>query len=383
MTSGSASRSEKLIEAGMTLSAELSLAAVLQRIVEIAADICGARYGALGVLSADGTRIDEFITTGMSGDEVAKMDHPPVGEGILGVLITDRVSLRLTDIQEDARASGFPAHHPPMHSFLGMPVMAKGSVFGNVYLAEKTDAGGFTAEDEEALRVLAIQAGVAVENARLYEEAVGARRDLERLAVMEDRERIARELHDGAIQSLFAVGMGLQGMAQEATDETARARVQQAVDEIDRVIRDLRNYIFGLRPGILADRQLDEAIHALAQDLQDRSGVVTIVDVDPDVAASLSSFAGEIVQLIREALSNVGRHADAATCRVTVHRRHDDEALAEVIIDDDGNGGATAENGAGQGLPNMRDRAARIGGDVQVVSIPGEGTTITVALPLR
>src|SRR5439155_23766036 len=195
----------------------------------------------------------------------------------------------------------------------GAPVKAGGSVFGNIYLPEKQGAPEFTEEDERTLEVLAAQAGVAIENAT-------ARRELERLALMEDRERIAKELHDGAIQSLFAVGMGLQATATLSKDEGIEQRVEDAVAEIDRVIRDLRNYIFGLRPGLLADRQLDQALHRLVEDFQEKTGVVGVADIDAEVAAELGSRAADLLQLVREALSNVGRHADATTCRVSLRR---------------------------------------------------------------
>src|ERR687887_1263153 len=171
-------RDERLLEAGLILSSELSLPTILQRIVELAAEITGARYGALGVLGRDG-RITEFITTGMSQAERAAIGHIPVGRGILGVLIDEAAPLRLRDIADDPRSVGFPPAHPPMRSFLGAPVTARGRVFGNIYLTEKQGAGEFDADDEHALVVLAAQAGVAVENARLYEEARDRARRLE------------------------------------------------------------------------------------------------------------------------------------------------------------------------------------------------------------
>jgi len=152
----------------------------------------------------------------------------------------------------------------------------------------------FAAEDIALVQTFAGQAAVAIEYGR-------AQRELQRLVVMEDRERIGRELHDGVIQSLFAVGMGMQATATMSRDPELQRRIESAVEEMDRVIRDLRNYIFGLRPGILADRQLDQALRGLAEDFQEKTDIVTIVDVDPSVAAELSSSAGDIVQFVREA----------------------------------------------------------------------------------
>jgi signal transduction histidine kinase len=530
-------RYERLLESGLVLAGELSLPVALQRVVELAAELTGARYGALGVLGRDGT-ITELITTGLSAAERAAIGHIPHGRGILGVLIDDPRPLRLHDIAEDPRSVGFPANHPPMRTFLGVPVMARGRVYGNLYLTEKHAGADFDADDERALVLLAAQAGVAIETAHLYEEAQDRARRLEavraittailagtdsaeilalvvgqarqlvdadlatlalpagddtlvieaadglcadelrgvtfptegsvtgevvrtgkavaladagsddrtvqpivaagfgpallvplavrghtlgsltvanarsgrplreadvqlvetfadqaavaieyarlqgqlrRLAVLEDRERIAKELHDGAIQALFAVGMGLQGSALLAGSDDLRARIENAVEELDRVIRDLRNYIFGLRPGILADRQLDQAIQGLVEEFGQRTGVVAIAEVDPAVAAELAGRAGDVVQLAREALSNVSRHARAVTCRVSLYA---DERGAVLEIDDDGRGFDPARpTGPGQGLRNLRERAQRLGGRAEIDSTPGQGTRVRVTIP--
>ena len=365
-------RTGLLIEAGMTLASELSLPDVLQRIAELAAQLTGARYAALGVVGPDGG-ILEFVTVGVTAEQRQHIGNLPVGKGILGLLITEARPIRIPDISKDPASVGFPPNHPPMHSFLGAPVKAGGRVFGNIYLTEKQGAPEFTEEDERSVEVLAVQAGVAIENATV-------RRELERLALMEDRERIAKELHDGVIQSLFAVGMGLQATATLSKDEGIERRVEDAVGEIDRVIRDLRNYIFGLRPGLLADRELDQALRRLVEDFQAKSGVVAVAEIDGEVAALLGPFAGDVLQLAREALSNVGRHAEAETCRVSLFRRGE---AAELEIDDDGKGfDPQAVSGSGQGLGNLDDRAKSLGGSLRIESIPGEGTTVRVAIPL-
>jgi signal transduction histidine kinase len=367
-----------LIEAGLVLASEIDLDVLLQRIVEVAAEITGARYAALGIIGDD-RRIRTFITHGLTAEERAAIGDPPTGHGMLGLLIEEAHPLRVGDIASDPRSGGFPPNHPPMHSFLGAPVRARGRVFGNIYLTEKQGAPEFDEDDETALTVLAAQAGVAIENARLYEEMQRAQQELRRLEVLEDRERIAKELHDGVIQSLFAVGMGLQGASAMAGDSELARRIENAVEDIDRSIRDLRNYIFGLRPGILADRQLDQALRQLGSEFEGRSGVVTVVQVDEQVAAELASRASDLVQITREALSNVGRHAHAVTCRVVL-RRHDGAAVLE--IDDDGTGFDTATAREGLGLDNLRRRIEQLGGRLDLTSVLGEGTTITARLPL-
>ena len=362
----------------MILTSELSLDAVLQRIVELAVEITGARYGALGVLTPDHRAIEQFITVGVTPEERAAIGDPPVGHGVLGVLIDEVGLLRIPDIGADPRSVGFPPNHPPMRSFLGAPVVARGTVFGNIYLTEKQGAPEFSDEDEAGIVVLASQAGIATENARLYEETQRQQRELQRMSVLEDRERIAKELHDGVIQSLFAVGMGLQGTAAMTPDKEIDRRLEGAVEEIDRAIRDLRNYIFGLRPGILADRQLDQALRELAREFADRSGVLTVVDVDDTTAAELAGLSGDLIQVAREALSNVGRHADATSVRITLRRI---DTGAELEVDDDGTG-FDVGGAAGMGLANLRDRVQGIGGELAVESTLGAGTTVRVRLPL-
>jgi signal transduction histidine kinase len=374
-------RQQALIEAGMILASELSLDAVLRRIVELAVEISDARYGALGVLTPDRRAIEEFITVGVTPEERAAIGDPPVGHGVLGLLIEEAGPLRIPDIGADPRSVGFPPNHPPMRSFLGAPVVARGTVFGNIYLTEKRDAPEFSEEDEAALVVLASQAGIAIENARLYEEIQRQQRELQRLSVLEDRERIAKELHDGVIQSLFAVGMGLQGAASFAKEDELGRRIENAVSEIDRSIRDLRNYIFGLRPGILADRQLHQALRALGAEFEARSGVLTVVDVDEKTAGTLASRAGDLVQMTREALSNVGRHAQAETCRVSLRPGVSGET-AVLEIDDDGVGFDPDAHVTGMGLANLTDRVGALGGDVAIESSAGTGTTIRLTMPI-
>jgi signal transduction histidine kinase len=369
----------RLIEAGMALASELSLDAVLLRIVELAVDLTGARYGALGVLTPDGRSIEEFITVGITAEERVALGDPPTGHGLLGALIREARPLRIPDIGADPRSVGFPPNHPPMRSLLGAPVTGRGKVFGNIYLTDKQDAEAFDGEDERVLVVLATQAAVAVENARLYDETERSGRELQRLQVLEDRERIGKELHDGVIQSLFAVGMHLQGLATATGDDNISRNLESAVEDIDGAIRDLRNYIFGLRPGILADRQLGQALRELGAEFETRSGVVTVVDVDPTVAAELASVAADVVQVTREALSNVGRHANATTCRVSLRR---DEGSAVLEIDDDGRGFQPDTHGAGMGLVNLGERVTSLGGSFGVEGSAGEGTTVRATLPL-
>jgi signal transduction histidine kinase len=370
-------RRDELIRAGVELASEHDLDAMLQRIVELAMELTGARYAALGVIGPDGQLMD-FVTAGVTPEQRAAIGDLPHGRGVLGLLIREAHPLRMRNIADHPSSVGFPPNHPPMHSFLGAPVSARGSVFGNIYLTEKQDAEEFDEADLETLVVLATQAGVAIENARLVDETRRAQQKLRELSVLEDRERIARELHDGVIQSLFAAGMSLQGAAGMADDAEVERRIENVVTDIDRTIRDLRNFIFGLRPGILADRQLDQALKELASEFGSRSGVVTVVEVDGEAASELSSRASDLVQLVREALSNVGRHGAATTCRVSL-RRGGDGFLLEV--DDDGRGFDVDLTSWGMGLTNLRERVKSLGGTLEIESVPGEGTTVRASFP--
>jgi len=538
--SGGRDRKDMLLEAGLTLASELSLPIVLQRIVDLAVQVTDARYGALGVIGEDGT-LTEFVTTGIPAKQRHAIGALPTGQGVLGLLIHEPRPVRIRNIADHPRSVGFPANHPQMRSFLGAPVQAMGRVFGNIYLAEKRGAEEFGQEDEDALVILATQAGVAIANASLYEQvrsrerwldalrditttvlagnhqtslldsiaeraldlaeadaatvmtssstpgelvvaaAAGARAgelqgqimplegsisgavmrsgeglmfedvsldarayqpivklgghgpaffvplrvpggvagilmianlrggrrfstqtrrlvesfadaasvaldydraqsELRRLGLLEERERIAKELHDGIIQSLFAVGMGLQGTALTAGNAETSARLERAVESLDGVIRDLRNYIFGLRPGILADRQLDQALRSLGEEMQARSTEEVDVHVDAALAARLSARSADIVQLTREALSNVTRHAKASRAIVRLER---DGSHAVLTIEDDGVGLKAGTDAGGNGLRNMRERAAKLGGSLQLTSgAAGKGTALRVSFPV-
>jgi signal transduction histidine kinase len=282
----------------------------------------------------------------------------------------------LADASADERVAQ-PIVRAGLGPALLLPLAVRGRPIGSLTLANALGGAPLRETAIQLVETFAEQAAVAIEYARLQ-------RELHRLAVLEDRERIAKELHDGAIQALFAVGMSLQGSAMLAGNEELRGRIEHAVEELDRVIRDLRNYIFGLRPGILADRQLDQALQRLVEEFSQRTGVVAVAEIDPTVAAELSGRAGDVVQLAREALSNVSRHADAATCSVSLFWDEDGDGGGGGVleIEDDGRGFDPAQaTGAGQGLRNLRERAEALEGRAEVDSTPGQGTRIRVTIP--
>ena len=215
-----------LLQAVLAIGSDLDLEAVLYRIVESAVELVGARYGALGVLDEAGIVLAQFLTVGVDDDTHHAIGHLPEGHGILGVLIADPRPLRLPDLRAHPDSYGFPPHHPPMRSFLGVPIKIRDQVFGNLYLTDKFSpvaAAEFSELDEELAVGLASAAAVAVDNARLHVT-------VQSLALVHDRERIARDLHDTVIQRLFATGLSLQGTARlvgdnargDGTDRTGR-----------------------------------------------------------------------------------------------------------------------------------------------------------------
>ena len=236
---------ERLIalhKASLDLIKDVALDHLLEQIAAIACEQADARYAALGVLDDSG-KLVKFITVGMSDDEIKRLAHPPVGKGLIGELMDAELPLRLPKLQDHPRSVGFPANHPPMTSFLGVPIRAAAKQLGQIYLTEKIDAAEFTADDEKIIQMLAAYAAAAIQNARLHENT-------HRLAVLEERERIGMDLHDGIIQSIYGVGLSLEGALHSIDEDSddAKKRIQHSIEALNQAIRDLRAYILDLRP---------------------------------------------------------------------------------------------------------------------------------------
>jgi signal transduction histidine kinase len=523
-------RLRALLDAVVGIGSDLDLRSTLQRIVEAACALGGARYGALGVIGADRTELIDFITHGIDPATHAKIGDLPHGRGVLGVLITDPRPVRLPDIRKHPNSYGFPPHHPPMHSFLGVPVRTRDQIFGNLYLAEKRGAAEFSDDDEEIVVALAAAAGVAIDNARLYavaqrrerwlaasaeitgvllgtvrrtealqliarrarevsgaglvmvllydqdnsrytievadgagaglvgklvpadaaaaefgqekyravdnlrtviewpgpvpdgpamiaplstgdtlqgvlivtqpadrpaddEDAVllstfagqaalaleraRAQEEREQLVVLEDRERIARDLHDVVIQRLFATGMQLQGAVIHAAKPEAVKRINAAVDDLDATIRDIRRSIFELRApaGPSLRTALRDAVDAATETLGFRPVLDTSGPVD---SAIPDDIVPELLAVVREALSNVARHAQASGVRVSVRAAGQEVVLQ---VEDDGMGADPAL--ARGGIVNMGERARDLGGAFEIGTRPdGTGTVVTWRVPI-
>ncbi len=347
---------------------------MLRRITLAAVDLVDARYGALGVLDESGARLEEFITVGLDDGQVEAIGAFPEGHGVLGLLIAEPTPLRLPDLTEHPGSYGFPPNHPPMRSFLGVPILVRDEVFGNLYLTDKTTAEVFTDVDEELVVALAGAAGVAIENARLVAR-------VHELAVVEDRERIARDLHDTVIQRLFATGMSLQStLGMVRTDpEGATARIDRAVDDLDVTIKDIRTAIFALErhaaaPDALRNRVLN-VVREAAGSLGFEPRVAFEGPVDAVVAGAV---ADGLVASLREALSNVARHAQATRVEVDIVTGGDDVLMR---VTDDGVGVGEATKAPGYGLRNLQRRAAGLGGTCTFTTGPGTGSVVEWRVP--
>jgi signal transduction histidine kinase len=531
-------RVNALFEAVVAVGTNLDIEIVLREIVEAAVNLVDARFGAMGVIG-DGGRLAEFIPVGLTDVQIASIHHWPEGRGLLGALITDPKPLRIPDISEHPLSSGFPAGHPEMRSFLGVPIRVRDEVYGNLYLTEKQGGGEFDEEDEALLTALAAAAGVAIENARLYDEArrqqrwmaasaevtrmllsgaglsealklitslalemsgadlvvlalpthdrqalqiehaaghgapealglvlptqqsasgqvlasgermtfddfrhdervaaasrlhmdlgpavvvpLGARGNVrgvltagrtpgsmplpaagvdmlmtfatqaaialelaehrqqaERVAVFEDRDRIARDLHDLVIQRLYATGMSLQGAVSLIGSRDVADRVSRAVDALDETIREIRSSIFALqaRPEV-AVRGLRARVLAIADEMTLMLGFPPTLQLDGRLDDEVPPEAVEhLLGALREALSNVARHAGASKVDISV-RAADELSL---VVADDGLG--MKEVTRRSGLGNLAERAIHLGGSMQVEPATGGGTVLSWHVPL-
>ncbi|MCU1387300.1 MAG: putative signal transduction histidine kinase [Ilumatobacteraceae bacterium] len=363
----------RLLDAVMAIGSELSLSAALRRITHTAAELVDAKYAALGVLDASGTMLAEFITVGLTEEETARIGALPDGHGILGLLIVEPKPLRLPDIHEHPDSFGFPPGHPPMTSFLGVPILLRGKVFGNLYLTDKHDGQVFTDVDQELAVGLAAAAGLAIENARLNEQARTA-------TLLDERERIARDLHDDVIQRLFATGLSLQAAAQMVREPVAVERIMRAVDDLDTSIRQVRSTIFELHHRFSGLPSLRSDILDVCNEATRALGFEPRCEISGPVDSTVSdSMHGHIMLCLREALSNVARHANAT--RVDVSVTSDRNVLA-LRIADDGTGYSHDPARSSSGLVNMRTRAEAVGGTFTISGRPDGGTLVVWEAPV-
>ena len=360
----------RLIDAVLMIEAAVELPVLLRHLIEEACSLVDARYGALGVLNEARTGLEPFITVGLGDAEEEAIGARPTGRGVLGVLITDATSLRLKDLGTHPDSYGFPAHHPPMKSFLGVPVRVRSVVYGNLYLTDKIGADDFNDQDQALAEALAVAAGIAIENTRLHER-------VRVLSVLDDRDRIARDLHDRVIQRVFAVGMSLQGAVRLSERDQIVERVNKAVDDLDTTVTEIRTAIFelgnkaiagGLRHSVL------ELTEEMASSLGTRPEVIFNGAIDNAISQRI---ADSLLAVLREALTNAGKHAKATSYIVTISVAED----VSLEVQDNGIGIEVPQAfGVGLGLVNLRSRAERLGGSFEILA--GEdGTRLLWRVP--
>lgn len=356
------------IASAVAVVGEAELHDLLMRLVSEARSSTGARYAALGVLGDHG-QISEFFYEGMDEETARKIGPYPTGRGVLGTVIRENTVIVVDSIADHPDSYGFPPNHPPMSNFLGVPVSVGDVAFGNLYLTEKP--GGFDESDITFVTALSRIAGAAVQTSRLQGR-------LRTMAVIEERNRIARDLHDSVIQDLFAVGLGLQGLGARLGKTPEAEILDDAVDRLDDIVNALRAHVFELRTpteGLPLSDRLQELVSRMGAVYPTRirltiEGMDRRPGLDDDTLLLIAS----------EAMSNALRHSNADNLWVELDLREDTIRLE---VGDDGTGFDPSEPSQGMGLANLRSRATDAGGTVHIESEPGKGTRVRVELPRR
>ena len=339
---------------------------------EIAAHLVNARYAALGVPDDKGG-LANFFTYGMTEKQISHMDHLPRGLGLLGVLLVRPETIRLEQMSQDERSAGFCEHHPKMTSFLGVPIISKGKHLGNLYLSDRLDDQPFTEEDERMIKLLSGHAAIAIENAMLSDQ-------LRRLAIVEERDRIAMDLHDGIIQSIYAIGIKLEiSRSKLVNNPELDAQIVSTTQDLNRVIEDLRRYIDDLNVGVNYTVSLQEQIQEIAGGFSEVWRGRLIMDVARGFTHLTEARVHTIIQVLREALSNIVRHANATEVYVDLH-----ETLSRLTltISDNGQGFDADQVSKGHGLQNMRRRIKQLDGTIELTSRHNRGTTLVLTFPI-
>ena len=395
-------RVERLLDAALSISDHHEVDAVLQQIATAASGVADATYSALALYAEDGA-IETFVTHGMGPATLQALEHPPVGRGLLGALLVGAGPIRLDDLTSHPAFGGFPAHHPPMRTFLGVPVRTRRRTYGNLYVTEKRGGGPFDVDDERLLAVLASFAAGAVEGAMLLEgerrrseaevELVAAQARAEQqshfldeiIAAQEaERARVARDLHDDLGQALTSVLLALR-----LVDDALAADGPRVADALERsgevralvtdALQTARTLAFDLRPTVLDDLGLGPALRRLADETTRRQGIPVEVDLDGLDDVRLNGGIETVVyRVVQEALTNVVRHAGASVASIAVVV---DGETVRAVVEDDGVGFDAAVVATSLGLRGMAERAVLAGGNLVVDAVPGTGTTVRLEVP--
>jgi signal transduction histidine kinase len=394
-------RLERLVIATSALMTEVSLEGVLQRVVEVAAQVIGARYAAIGVLAPDGRLLESFTTFGISDEERARIGPPPRGHGILGLVIREARPIRLPDLAKHPDSYGFPPQHPPMHSFLGVPIVGRRAVFGNLYLTEKIGGDGFTDEDEYIAVLLAANTAAAVENARLHEESARLLEEVQQL--QRSRERffamVNHELRN-ALAAVFGWAEMLVRKKDPATVPRAAFEVLDSAQQAIALINDLldlsrldedrlRPVIRAVEPGAMARRAAGRVTPAA-----EAKQVAITLDIPPGLP-SCETDASRVEQILVNLLGNAIHHTpERSTVGVRIgavetkvvytiedHGAGVPESELEAVFDIYVTKAAGENRGAGLGLPLSRRLARLLGGELRAVARPGQGGCFVLELP--
>lgn len=403
MTGSGEARMQALVRAALDLTTEHDVDQILERMVRCAAEVADARYAALGVYDASG-RIERFTYHGVDAETVERIGDLPKGRGLLGEVIVANGPIRLADIAADPRSCGFPPHHPRMRSFLGVPVRLGRQRFGNLYITEKRGGGEFDAADERLVVTLATFAAAALEGALLVtvereraaalaelaaaEERARGQREMLGLVIgaqEAERARVARDLHDEIGQSLTSVLLGLRLVIDSLQSNDVTNALRNADDVRDLVtgaLDGVRQLAFELRPTVLDDVGLVPAVRRLIADVTTRYRVP--VDLALEGVEDDGRFPPEletvVYRVVQEALTNVVRHARASRAVVSLVA---DAACLRATVSDDGIGfDAPSGKPRSLGLAGMAERAALVGGLVEIIAAPGGGTRVVLEVPL-
>lgn len=367
---------EVVIDEMSTTSELLSRGGGLNDVLRVLAnrsrDIINAEFAAISVFDSAG-HLERFVYAGMSDELARRLGDPPRGRGLLGELSNHDRPLRLEDLRLHHTFTGWPEGHPEMKALLGAPIRAGGRTIGSLYMTRTEHNPPFTAADELSAAVLAHQAAASVAN------AIAAERE-GRLSLFEERERIAHDLHDGTIQSLYALGLECDAMATRGDfPDDVRDELESAVGRINDIIGDIRGYITLLEaknPDSSPDlsRDLPFVVRQLVPE-----GVDTVVNITASALQELSGREAEdVLYIVREALSNAMRHGEPTKIAIDLRQ---DAAATTLTVQDNGKGFDPALARNGLGTVTMRTRASRLGGELLMLGVPGMGTTVRVTLP--
>jgi signal transduction histidine kinase len=365
------SRLKEVANAVKVAAEERDLEIMLERIAQVARELVKTKYAALGVPDGEGS-LSYFKVAGMTKEQASHIAHLPKGHGLIGAIMRERKVIRLNRMQDDTRSSGFPSHHPFMDSFLGAPIIAGNHLYGMLYLSDKEDATEFNNEDEQLIEMLAGYAALAIAGAELNEQQ-------NRVSLLEERERIAMELHDSVIQSLYGIGMQVDLMRRK--EETiGNQELSGLVDNLNEVIEDIRNFIGNLRTGCQKMTVRAYFFH-MKERLHSPQDIEFIIDAPETYAPFTPAVFESICLIANEAMSNAIRHAEATHIHVLIEQT---KSSFSIEVSDNGRGfdTNTATSGMGLGLHNMQQRARIFGGEVSIESKEGEGTRLQISIPL-